>query len=132
MIKSWTGAFKCALLFAAAFFCVAGSAEAAWVNSDIADFPAGAKAPSYRDDFHRAVNYEWLSTAKIQKGEMLVDSFSERADEVEAQGKKLLRDRSLKSHEAALVQKFHAAAASGWSRCCRISNASRRFVTWTG
>lgn len=107
MIKSWTGAFKCALLFAAAFFCVAGSAEAAWVNSDIADFPAGAKAPSYRDDFHRAVNYEWLSTAKIQKGEMLVGSFSERADEVEEQGKKLLRDRSLKSHEAALVQKFH-------------------------
>ena len=93
-----------ALFLVVMSFCIFTSttAGAAWVNSDIADFPTGAKAPSYRDDFHRAVNYEWLSTAKIQKGEMLVGSFSERADEVEEQGKKLLRDRSLKSHEAAL------------------------------
>ncbi|MCC8056648.1 M13 family metallopeptidase [Cloacibacillus sp.] len=107
MIRSWTGAFKCALLLAAAFFCAAGGAEAAWVNSDIADFPAGAKAPAYRDDFHRAVNHDWLSKVKIRKGEASVDSFSERSDEVEAQIKKLFKDRSLNSHEAALVQKFH-------------------------
>ncbi|WP_455597415.1 M13-type metalloendopeptidase [Cloacibacillus porcorum] len=107
MIRSWTGVFKCAALLAAAFFCAAGGAEAAWVNSDIADFPAGAKAPAYHDDFHRAVNHDWLSKAKIRKGEVRIDSFSERSDEVEAQIKKLFKDRSLNSHEAALVQKFH-------------------------
>ena len=107
MIRSWTGVFKCAALLAVAFFGAAGGAEAAWVNSDIADFPAGAKAPAYHDDFHRAVNHDWLSKAKIRKGEVRIDSFSERSDEVEAQIKKLFKDRSLNSHEAALVQKFH-------------------------
>ncbi|MDO4561619.1 MAG: M13 family metallopeptidase [bacterium] len=110
MIKICMGIFKGAMLFATAFLCLAGAAgtaEAAWVNSDITALPAGAESPSPRDDFHAAVNHDWLKSAKIRDGEILVNSFSERADEVEAQIKQLLKDRSLKSHEATLTQRFH-------------------------
>ncbi|WP_279010631.1 M13-type metalloendopeptidase [Synergistes jonesii] len=109
MTLSLTGALKGAALLVAALFCLAegGFAEASWVNSDITAAGEASDKPSPRDDFHRAVNYEWLSTAKFKSGESRVNSFSERDDEVEEQIKGLLTDGSLKGHEAELTQKFH-------------------------
>lgn len=105
---SLSGALKNSVLFAL-FFCLAacGFAEASWVNSDITAADEASGRPSPQDDFHRAVNYEWLSTAKFKSGESRVNSFSERDDEVEEQIKGLLADGSIKEHEAELTQKFH-------------------------
>lgn len=82
----------------------------AWVNSDV-EFThdaSDAKAPSLQDDFHRAVNFGWLTLTPIKEGKSSVNSFSERSDEVEEEIKALLNDTSLTSHEAKITQKFHA------------------------
>ncbi|MBQ9882627.1 MAG: M13 family metallopeptidase [Synergistes sp.] len=109
MTISLSGALKGAALLSALFFCfLAGaSAEASWVNSDVTAAGDASGIPSLRDDFHRAVNYEWLQAAKIRSGESRVNSFSERDDEVEEEIKGLLADSSLKGHEAMLTQRFH-------------------------
>ncbi|MEG2184945.1 MAG: M13 family metallopeptidase [Cloacibacillus sp.] len=110
MADTYIQAFRAAAFAAMFAICLgmAGAAEASWLNSDIAGSVKADEKPSLKDDFHRAVNHEWLIAAKIRPGESAVNSFSERADEVEAQIKKLLADKSLKSHEAALAQRFHA------------------------
>lgn len=108
MTLSFSGVLRGTAVLTAAFFCLAGGfAEASWVNSDITSADEAHGRPSPRDDFHRAVNYEWLSTAKFKSGESRVNSFSERDDEVEEQIKGLLADSSIKGHEAEIVQKFH-------------------------
>ena len=93
-----------------------GAAEAAgWKNSDIVGSVTKEEPVSPRDDFHRFVNRSWMLSAKIKPGEAAVNSFSERADEVEEQIKKLLTDKSLSSHEAKLAQSLHALALD-WKR----------------
>lgn len=94
----------------AAFVFTAAPSEASWVNSDIAGSSAAGDKLSLRDDFHRAVNHDWFLKAKIRPGESAVNSFSERDDEVEAQIKKLLHDKTLNSHEALLARRFHEMA----------------------
>ena len=111
MTFSYVDIIKNTALFAAAIVAACGifalPADAAWKNTDIAGSSSAAEKPALHDDFHGAVNHDWFLKAKIRPGESSVNSFSERADEVEEQIKKLLADKSLKSHEAALAQRFH-------------------------
>ena len=80
----------------------------AWVNSDI----VGTQLPEsvrLQDDFHTAVNLEWLRTAEIEPGNSSESSFWERMREVEAQVKEMLADPALGSEgpEGALAQRLY-------------------------
>lgn len=80
----------------------------AWINSDImgTQLPDSIRA---QDDFHTAVNLQWLSTAEIEPGNASESSFWERMREVESQVKDMLADPNLAQEgpEGALVQRLY-------------------------
>ena len=81
----------------------------AWVNSDI----VGTTLPDevrLQDDFHTAVNLEWIRTAEIEPGNSSESSFWERMREVEHQVQEMLADPNLASEgpEGAIAQKLYA------------------------
>ena len=85
----------------------------AWVNADIAGACADLPTPRIQDDFHTAVNADWLATAQIEPGMSSESSFHERMRQVEAQIKGMLTDPDLvqDSHaprEAELIQRLYA------------------------
>lgn len=119
MFESYISGAKLAAFLMAALvplFVLAAPASAAWKNSDITGSVKAEEKARLQDDFHRSVNHDWLSSAKIRAGEASVNSFSEREDEVEAQIKALLADKTLSSHEAKLAQSFHSLALDWKSR----------------
>lgn len=91
-----------------------------WVNSDIvgADLPQDVRL---QDDFHTAVNREWLSTAEIEPGNSSESSFWERMREVENQIKEMLADPELgeEGPEGKLVQNLYNAMLDMESRNAR-------------
>ena len=83
-----------------------------WINPDIVG--ALDKDADYRpqDDFHTAVNRDWLASARIEPGNSSESSFRERMREVEGQVKQLLADDSLEQttdvpKEAHLIQHLY-------------------------
>lgn len=80
----------------------------AWTNSDI----VGASLPEHvrpQDDFHTAVNRQWLACAEIEPGNSSESSFWERMREVESQVKDMLADPRLEEEgpEGALAQRLY-------------------------
>ncbi|MGI6591566.1 MAG: M13-type metalloendopeptidase [Eggerthellaceae bacterium] len=83
-----------------------------WVNADIVGHFDSQAVYREQDDFHTAVNANWLSSAKIQPGNSSESSFWERMREVEGQVKSLLSDPDLVSStnaptEARIVQRLY-------------------------
>ena len=84
--------------------------EKHWITSDIRGALDDAEKPSVKDDFHTAVNYDWLKNAGILPGRTMASKFSELEDEVMTAVKALLTDSTQQSHEAMLAREFYALA----------------------
>ena len=78
-----------------------------WVNSDLAGNLPG-QAPDSKDDFHQAVNYDWLSKAEIPDGSVLVSSFTDLENQRKEEILKLISDDTLTGREAELVKILYA------------------------
>ncbi len=78
-----------------------------WTDSDIPDSVTADTQADLKDDFHLAVNKDWLAAAEIPAGQMQVSSFTERNKEVMAEIMALIKDESQDSHEARLVQRLY-------------------------
>lgn len=81
----------------------------AWINSDLAGEVTAKSDFRLQDDFHAAVNHDWLATAQIRPGEAAMSAFRERMDEVQEQVEELLGDSSITGHVADLVHRFYSA-----------------------
>lgn len=81
----------------------------AWINSDLAGEVTSDKTFRLQDDFHAAVNHDWLATAQIRPGEASMSAFRERMDEVQKQIEVILKDTSDSGHVASLVHGFYNA-----------------------
>jgi len=80
--------------------------DTAWINSDIAGNVTAETVASEKDDFHVAVNKDWLAEDNLGST-LQVSAFTERNEEVMAQMMALIGDETQTSHEAKLVQKFY-------------------------
>ena len=78
-----------------------------WVDYDLQQNLSGNVTPNPRDDFYLYVNHEWLANAKIAEGNTSTDSFQEVEDETVKNAKAILEDKTLKSHDAKLIQKLN-------------------------
>ena len=75
--------------------------------ADIAGNVTAQTSVKETDDFHVAVNKDWLTSVDMSGGTMQVSSFTERAEEVKEEILALLRDSSQTSMEAKLTQQFY-------------------------
>ncbi|MBO4374835.1 MAG: hypothetical protein J5829_06985 [Lachnospiraceae bacterium] len=80
-----------------------------WVDYEVQDNDASKAKADPKDDFHLFVNQDWLSKTKIKEGKHSADPFSQSAEETLEKAKKLFDDKSLKSHDAELIQDYHKA-----------------------
>lgn len=78
-----------------------------WIVADIAGNVTAQTSVKETDDFHVAVNKDWLTSVDMSGGTMQVSSFTERAEEVKEEILALLRDSSQTSMEAKLTQQFY-------------------------
>lgn len=77
-----------------------------WLVSDIVGNVTADTEIDYKDDFHLAVNKDWILGAKIPQTEVMVSPFTERMDEVKEQILMLLEKGEDNSHEAKLVRQL--------------------------
>ncbi|MCZ0863413.1 M13-type metalloendopeptidase [Methanocorpusculum vombati] len=83
------------------------NAGSGWIVSDLAGSVTADMNISVQDDFHAAVNKEWLSSSKIPADKMMISTFTERNDEVTQEILALMDDTTQTSHEAKLVQQLY-------------------------
>lgn len=83
------------------------AAPAQWVNSDILGTVTADTQVNLKDDFHMAMNKDWLANAKLTPTQMQVSSFTNRADELKTQITQLLTGEPQESHEGQLAQLFY-------------------------
>ena len=81
----------------------------AWTNVDIVGTVTPESSFRLQDDFHAAVNRDWLATAEIRPGNSSESSFWERMREVQAQVEEILADDTPATHEAQLVHTLYQA-----------------------
>ena len=81
----------------------------AWTNVDVMGMVTDNSSFRLQDDFHAAVNRDWLAAAQIRPGNSSESAFWERMREVQDQIEALLNDTTLSSHEARLAQAFYHA-----------------------
>lgn len=79
----------------------------AWTNSDVAGDAQADVTPRPQDDFHAAINHDWLVDAVIPKGEARETAFSERDREVQREVEQLLTDKTADGLESRISQRFY-------------------------
>lgn len=80
-----------------------------WVNSDMKENIVEGMELSPKDDFHLYVNYDWLSKAEIQEGNVDAGPAYDISQETLAKALTLFEDQTLTSHDAKLIQDFYHA-----------------------
>lgn len=75
-----------------------------WVDYDLQQNLSQSVTPDARDDFYLYVNHDWLTNAKIPEGMSSANSFQEIEDETVKNAKAILEDKTLKGHDAKLIQ----------------------------
>lgn len=107
------GLFLAALVTATTIFGQPISASAAtndgkpWVNYSLQENIAQVEKTDVKDDFYLAVNYEWLKDAKLQAGTASNSTFYEVSENVRENAKKILKDSSIKGHDAKLIRTYY-------------------------
>ncbi|MEG0273370.1 MAG: M13 family metallopeptidase [Hydrogenoanaerobacterium sp.] len=77
-----------------------------WINSNILGSVTEETKVSLKDDFHLAMNKDWLATAKIGEGHSQVSVLNARDDEVRNQILSLIKGKEQTTHEGKLVQQL--------------------------
>ena len=80
-----------------------------WIDSDIAGLVKAGSEISLKDDFHAAVNREWLASEEIPEGYTEVSSFTQASDKSEEKLLALLKDGEGEGHDYELVTDFYNA-----------------------
>lgn len=80
-----------------------------WIDSDLKENITDDMELSEKEDFHLAVNHEWLSQNEIADGRSSNSKFLEVERQTMENTKKLLTDDSLTGEEAGLVHSFYHA-----------------------
>ncbi len=78
-----------------------------WIDSDIKENVVNHDKPDLKDDFHMAVNYEWLKDAEIKEGYTSATPLSEIESETIERALDIIKDKSLDSHDAQLVHDLY-------------------------
>ncbi|MEG0702834.1 MAG: M13 family metallopeptidase, partial [Christensenella sp.] len=78
-----------------------------WINADLVGNITADMSLSQKDDYHAAVNQDWLASTKIPDGETQINSGTLNMIEIRKNVLALIADESQDSHEAKLVQKFY-------------------------
>lgn len=80
-----------------------------WIDSNLKNNITADMELSVKEDFHLAVNHEWLLNTEIQEGKSIAGPFLDVANETMERARALLEDESLTGHDAGLVQNFYRA-----------------------
>ncbi|MBR4719336.1 MAG: M13 family metallopeptidase [Lachnospiraceae bacterium] len=80
-----------------------------WIDSDLKINIDNSDRPDEKDDFHFAVNYDWLKSADIKDGFTAESSFTVAEAATVERARKLLADDSLTGHDAELVHSMYEA-----------------------
>lgn len=80
---------------------------AQWMNSSIVDSVSASTPSEKKDDFYLDTNHDWLMNTKLGEGEIVVSSFTAWDEQIQKDIMYILKDTSLNSHEAKLVQQFY-------------------------
>ena len=80
-----------------------------WIDSDLKENITADMEVSLKDDFHLAVNHDWLMKNEIAEGRSAVASFTEVSDVTDEKALALLNDDTLTGHDAELVQAYYHA-----------------------
>ena len=78
-----------------------------WIDSDIKANVLNTAKPDLKDDYSLAVNYEWLSEAKLREGYTYESPFVDVSVDTADRVKELLRDDSITGHDADLVHDLY-------------------------
>ncbi|MEG2388567.1 MAG: M13 family metallopeptidase [Clostridia bacterium] len=95
------------LLVLQATFAFAACDAPQWINSGVIGNVTNETEVSLKDDFHLAVNKDWLVAAKIAPGQSRTTTFNTRNDEVRNQILSLIKGEEQASYEGKLVQQFY-------------------------
>lgn len=87
-----------------------------WIESDIAGNVTSDTNVSLKDDFNTAVSKKWLSSTSIPEGYTGYSAFSEADDVIRQRKITLIKDDSLKSHDATLVKTLYSLTGDWQSR----------------
>lgn len=86
-----------------------------FIDSDLKINVTANECPDIKDDFHFAVNYDWLKQADIAEGYTSESSFTRAERNTTERAMSLLTDDSLSGHDAELVRDMYA-AITDWDR----------------
>ncbi|SFV01520.1 M13 family metallopeptidase [Butyrivibrio sp. INlla21] len=84
-----------------------GTGGTPWIDSDIKENVTADTKTDPKDDFCLYVNKDWILENNIPDGYSEWSHYAERSLEVKKQCMELLKDASLKGHDAELVQTFN-------------------------
>ncbi|MEG1196640.1 MAG: M13 family metallopeptidase, partial [Clostridia bacterium] len=105
-MKKFTSLLAAMLLLFAAVPSFAEGTAPQWMNSNVVGSVTAETEASLKDDFHLAVNKDWLVTTKIEEGRAQATPFDEREKEVRQQILTLLKGDEQPSYEGKLVQRL--------------------------
>ncbi len=91
------------------FSCVPALADGGitqWINTDVEDAVGLLTMARLKDDFHLAVNRQWLMFEEIPWGASEASSFADQSYEVMGRKLALLKDSAAESGDSRLIQKF--------------------------
>lgn len=80
-----------------------------WIDSDLKINVSNSERPDEKDDFHFAVNYDWLRDADIDDGYTSESSFTRAERNTTDRAMSLLTDSDLTGHDAELVHTLYDA-----------------------
>ena len=91
---------------------IVGADPASWVDSDVQQFVRLVDRPRLEDDFHLAVNMDWMLNTELPAGYPSFDPITERSIEVDSQITELLTNPEKETdpaliHDQELVQKYY-------------------------
>ncbi|MEG1360596.1 MAG: hypothetical protein RSE23_13105, partial [Clostridia bacterium] len=105
-MKKFTSLLAAMLLLFAAVPSFAEGTAPQWMNSNVVGSVTAETEASLKDDFHLAVNKDWLVSTKIEEGAIMASTFSERNKELRQQILTLLKGDEQPSYEGKLVQRL--------------------------
>lgn len=79
-----------------------------WINSNVVQTVTDEFTADIRNDFYLAVNYDYLRDTTIKEGRTRESSFQELADVVNQRLIAMMKDDTLKGHDAELIRELYA------------------------
>lgn len=99
-----------------------------WKNTDMTDTVEAATATDVKSDFHLAINRDWLANVAIPTGRQQVDSFTERADGIQAAIEILLKGGGPGGEGVDAARLLYSACLSEQGRAARGVEPLRPFI----